>query len=388
MASAGFYVDKRLAFQLETGTKSTGLAGTSTQLPSRNRPDGRRPDARPVEPSPPQLSRPRLPPRPSGGVCAPTTHTVESASPACVTSNWRGPLSEFKALPEHYCYPECFPEEQPTLLRVRQGNGRDNYSRLKFSDLDDQSREAERAWELTVGDIYHSIPTTAIGLFETLRSMRNMPLRLRIDVRAVAFGLTGYDLFQKHFFVSTHPEDDTVDRFIEAFNRTDTYQRPQLLFSFLETFLEYTDPQRLGTCMQRIISGIEPCSETLQRAAEVEIAELVVTFTTQCQVDPSQHHSGYAENTIIPAQLSIFGDFIILFRSSHHGTRRIFEMAAKRLQRRLRPLLLWLFVGSMPNRAKPFSGGGKNARQVLMVCDSVHTLVPSVVRLKPGLTRL
>ena len=145
-----------------------------------------------------------------------------------------------------------------------------------------------------------------------------------------------------------------MDRFIEAFNRTDTYQSPQLLFSFLETFLEYTDPERLGKRFRHILLGFGPYPETLQRTAEVDIVELVVTFPTQCQVDPLQHPSGCAENVIVPTQLSTFRNILLHFHLSHHSTRRIFAMAAKRLQQHLRPLLSWLFVGSMPSRTKGF----------------------------------
>ena len=222
------------------------------------------------------------------------------------------------------------------------------------SELNDQSLKALRAWELIAEDIYHSIPITAVELIDVLRSMPKVPLRLQIDMRAVAFRLPGYFLFQDHFFVSSDPENDTVGHFTEAFNQTDPSLRPQLFFSFLETLLEFTDPECLARCFRRILSETEPCLDTVKRAAEVDIVELVVTFTMQCQVDPSNHPSGYAEDVVIPTQLSIFGDFVLIFRVSRHNTRRIFAMAAKRLHQRLRPLLLWLFVGSMPNRAKRF----------------------------------
>ena len=87
--------------------------------------------ARSAKRSSSQASPPSLPARPSGGVRGSGTYTG-SARPAGTISGWRRPRRELRALPRHYHYPECFPEDQPSLLQLRQGHrGDTNISRLK-----------------------------------------------------------------------------------------------------------------------------------------------------------------------------------------------------------------------------------------------------------------
>ena len=184
-------------------------------------------------------------------------------------------------------------------------------------------------------------------VLEALCKMPELPLRLRIDMRALAFGLHGYYLFQTHFPFHVDWIGHTVDRLTETLARTDQPLRPRLLLPFLETVLEFRDPKTFGYCLQRVLLRNEPClTETLQCAADMDLAELIVTFTTRCQVHPSELH---ADENLVPDQLSIFANFLLLVRKKHG--LRTFILAAQRLQPRLRPLLLWLFVAFAPNKS-------------------------------------
>lgn len=214
------------------------------------------------------------------------------------------------------------------------------------SDVNTNQRNAHAAWELIAGDIHRTVPTTAEALFNTLCQVADdIPLRLPIDIRAVAFQLDGYFFFQQNFRGSI---EETSRAFSQELQSKTV--RPKYLFAFMETVLEICGPRELGLCIT-IICKVEPfLTEIIQCTAERDIVDFIATFAICCPVEPRQM---YSDQSLATTQLAVFYSFIQLLPPRSSITR-LFLSAARKLQRRLVPVLLWLFVAARPELASRF----------------------------------
>jgi hypothetical protein len=173
------------------------------------------------------------------------------------------------------------------------------------------------------GNIHRSVPSTARALFNTLCECHgDIPLRLRIDIRAVAFQLHGYFFFQQNFQGSIENTSRELLRGLQEMSESD---RPKYLFAFMETILEVCGPRELGQCITIICNGEPFLSEIIQCTAERDIVEFIATFAICCQVEPRQMYSDHLATT----QLAVFQSIVHLIPPRWSRTQ-LFSSAARK----------------------------------------------------------